>query len=228
MDRNHNTDHGQSHRTKRVTGPTKSDVDYTCPMHLEIVQSGPGDCPVCGMALEPMTITRETGPNTELINMTRRFWIGSLFAIPVLIIAMGEMVPGLHLTRWIPLHVSFLIQFALATPVVLWAGWPLIVRGWDSIHSGHLNMFTLIGIGVGVAYVYSVIATLLPEIFPDAFRSDQGTVAVYFEAAAVIVVLILLGQVLELQAREGTSQALKALLDLTPPNAPDHWTRWQR
>jgi Cu+-exporting ATPase len=220
MEHDHGTRHVQSHSTNQWSGPVNPGVEvgaeYTCPMHLEIIQQGSGECPVCGMALEPMVITIDDGPNVELIDMKRRFWVGSLFAIPVLIIAMGEMVPGFHLGRWFPAHISIWTQFALATPVVLWAGWPFFVRGWASIRSGNLNMFTLIAIGVGAAYFYSAVAACWPDLFPDVFRSDQGAVAVYFEAAAVIVVLVLLGQVLELQAREGASQSLKALTSLAP------------
>ncbi len=194
-------------------------TQYTCPMHPEVVQIGPGDCPVCGMALEPMGVTVDDGPNSELIDMTRRFWAGVVLTIPVVIIAMGEMVPGLHLGRWFPPHVSVWIQLVLATPVVIWAGWPFLKRGWASLQTKNLNMFTLIALGVSVAYVYSVTATVAPGVFPPLFRSPQGTVAVYFEAAAVIVTLVLLGQVLELRAREGTGRALKTLLDLTPPTA---------
>ncbi|MGY8991719.1 MAG: copper-transporting P-type ATPase [Rhodospirillales bacterium] len=219
MDHQHCTHHEHSHSTNNKPGPVNPDADYTCPMHLEVVQKGPGDCPVCGMALEPMEVCLDEGPNTELLDMTRRFWVGALFAIPVMIIAMREMVPGLHLGRWFPAQTSIWTQFILATPVVLWAGWPFLVRGWASMRSGNLNMFTLIAIGVGVAYCYSAMAAFWPGLFPEAFRSNQGTVAVYFEAAAVIVVLVLLGQVLELQAREGTSQSLKALMRLTPPIA---------
>ncbi|MEX2450030.1 MAG: heavy metal translocating P-type ATPase [Rhodospirillales bacterium] len=192
---------------------------YTCPMHPEIVRDGPGDCPICGMALEPMDVSVETGPNPERVDMTRRFWIGTVLTVPLVLVAMGEMIPGLHLSRWISANVSVWVQFALASPVVLWAGWPFFGRGWASIRSRHLNMFTLIALGVGVAYVYSAVATVAPGIFPPAFRNAHGVVAVYFEAAAVIVVLVLLGQVLELRAREGTGQALRALLDLTPPSA---------
>ena len=220
MEHDHCTRHGQSHSTNQGPGPVNPGVEvgaeYTCPMHLEIIQQGPGECPICGMALEPMVITIDVGPNVELIDMKRRFWVGSLFAIPVLIIAMGEMVPGLHFGRWFPALISIWTQFALATPIVLWAGWPFFVRGWASIRSGNLNMFTLIATGVGAAYFYSAVAACWPDLFPDVFRSDQGVVAVYFEAAAVIVVLVLLGQVLELQAREGASQSLKALTSLAP------------
>ncbi|CCD99023.1 copper-transporting P-type ATPase [Bradyrhizobium sp. STM 3809] len=190
---------------------------YTCPMHPEIRQEGPGTCPICGMALEPDVISLDDAPNPELADMTRRFWIGAVLAAPVVVLEMGGHLVGGHglidpvLSNW--------IQFALATPVVLWAGWPFFVRGWQSIQTRNLNMFTLIAMGTGVAYVYSVIATLMPQAFPPAFRGHGGTVAVYFEAASVIIILVLLGQVLELRAREATSGAIKALLQLAPKTA---------
>ncbi|MGJ5076664.1 heavy metal translocating P-type ATPase [Bradyrhizobium sp. SZCCHNRI1009] len=190
---------------------------YTCPMHPEIRQEGPGTCPICGMALEPDVISLDDAPNPELADMTRRFWIGAVLAAPVVVLEMGGHLVGGHglidpvLSNW--------IQFALATPVVLWAGWPFFVRGWQSVQTRNLNMFTLIAMGTGVAYVYSVIATLAPQAFPSAFRGHGGAVAVYFEAASVITVLVLLGQVLELRAREATSGAIKALLQLAPKTA---------
>ncbi|WP_283806937.1 heavy metal translocating P-type ATPase [Bradyrhizobium sp. ORS 285] len=190
---------------------------YTCPMHPEIRQEGPGTCPICGMALEPDVISLDDAPNPELADMTKRFWIGAVLAAPVVVLEMGGHLVGGHglidpmLSNW--------IQFALATPVVLWAGWPFFVRGWQSIQTRNLNMFTLIAMGTGVAYVYSVIATLMPQAFPPAFRGHGGTVAVYFEAASVITILVLLGQVLELRAREATSGAIKALLQLAPKTA---------
>ncbi|WP_282041424.1 heavy metal translocating P-type ATPase [Halomonas alimentaria] len=190
---------------------------YTCPMHPEIRQEGPGDCPICGMALEPETVSAESGPSEELKDMTRRFWIGLALALPVLVLEMGGHVFGLdHL---IAPQVSNWIQLLLATPVVVWAGRPFFVRGWRSIMRRSLNMFTLIAIGTGAALVYSLLATIVPGIFPETFRQTDGSVAVYFEAAAVIVVLVLLGQVLELRAREKTSGAIRALLDLAPANA---------
>lgn len=182
--------------------------EYTCPMHPEVRQDGPGACPICGMALEPVLVTADTGPSEELRDMTRRFWVGLVLAVPTLVLGMAERLP------W--------VQLVLATPVVLWAGWPFFVRGWASLRSRNLNMFTLIAMGTGVAWLYSVVATLAPGIFPDSFRdhgAGGGQVAVYFEAAAVITVLVLLGQVLELRARERTSGAIKALLDLTPTTA---------
>ncbi|MGB0085439.1 MAG: heavy metal translocating P-type ATPase [Rhodomicrobiaceae bacterium] len=189
---------------------------YTCPMHPEIRQVGPGSCPICGMALEPELVTAEAAPNPELADMTRRFWIGLALALPVFLLEMGGHLAGLHLFS--P-QVSNWVQLALATPVVLWAGWPFFVRGWQSIKTRNLNMFTLIAMGTGVAWTYSIVATIAPGLFPDAFRMSGGAVPVYFEAAAVITVLVLLGQVLELRAREQTSGAIRALLDLAPKNA---------
>lgn len=192
-------------------------VEYTCPMHPEIRQIGPGSCPICGMALEPVMAGAETGPNVELIDMTRRFWIGLALTLPVFILEMGG-----HLFNWHPIHdkqLSNWLQLALATPVVLWAGWPFFVRGWQSLVTRNLNMFTLIALGTGVAWAYSIIATVAPQLFPPTFRQADGSVAVYFEAAAVITVLVLLGQVLELRARERTSGAIRALLDLSPKSA---------
>lgn len=190
---------------------------YTCPMHPEVRQEGPGDCPECGMALEPEEITADTGPSAELLDMGRRFWIGLVLTLPVFLLEMGshlfatEALLAPQQSNW--------IQLALATPVVLWAGWPFFLRGWRSLLSRRLNMFTLIAIGTGAAWSYSVVATLAPGIFPPAFRQPDGSVAVYFEAAAVIIVLVLLGQVLELRAREKTSGAIRALLDLAPASA---------
>ena len=192
-------------------------VMYTCPMHPQIRQLGPGSCPICGMALEPEVPTAETGPNPELIDMKRRFWIGLALAVPVFVLEMAGHLTNLHML--IPDRVSNWIQFALATPVVLWAGWPFFERGWASVRTRNLNMFTLIAMGTGVAWVYSVIATFAPGAFPPAFRAADGSVPVYFEAAAVITVLVLLGQVLELRAREQTGGAIRALLDLAPKTA---------
>jgi P-type Cu+ transporter len=189
---------------------------WTCPMHLEIVRDGPGPCPLCGMALEPMTPSAHDGPNPELADMTRRFWIALALAAPVFALEMGTHLLGLR--HVINQQVSNWTQLALATPAVLWAGWPFFERAWASIANRSLNMFTLIAMGTGVAWLYSVVATLAPDVFPDAFR-QMGAVPVYFEAAAVITVLVLLGQVLELRARETTSGAIKALLDLTPKHA---------
>ncbi len=182
-------------------------------MHPQIRQVGPGHCPICGMALEP-DLAGEAGPNPELVDMTRRFWIGLVLSIPVVALEMGGHLANLHML--LGGNLSNRLQFVFATPVVLWAGWPFFVRGWRSILNRNLNMFTLIALGTGVAWVYSVVATLAPNLFPAAFRGPEGTVAVYFEAAAVITVLVLLGQVLELRAREQTSGAIRALLDLAP------------
>jgi Cu+-exporting ATPase len=201
---------------KAAADAAPKDAEYTCPMHPEIRQIGPGSCPICGMALEPMMVTADSGPNHELIDMTRRFWFGLALALPVFLLEMGSHLTGLHL---LAPQLSNWVQLALATPVVLWAGWPFFVRGWDSLKTRHLNMFTLIALGTGIAWVYSIIATLAPQIFPPAFRQHDGSVAVYFEAAAVITVLVLLGQVLELRARDQTSGAIKALLRLAPKTA---------
>ena len=197
--------------------PVPEGTIYTCPMHPEIRQVGPGSCPICGMALEPVTVTAETGPNPELVDMTRRFWIGVVLAVPVVALEMGGHLTNLHML--LGQQLSNWLQLVLATPVVLWAGWPFFVRGWNSIVTRNLNMFTLIALGTGVAWLYSVVATVAPGIFPAAFRGMDGSVAVYFEAAAVITVLVLLGQVLELRAREQTSGAIRALLDLAPKTA---------
>jgi Cu+-exporting ATPase len=197
--------------------PVDESAIYTCPMHPEIRQTGPGSCPICGMALEPLVASADAGPNHELIDMTRRFWIGLLLTVPVFALEMGGHLTGLdHL---IARANSNWIQAALATPVVLWAGWPFFERGYASVRSMNLNMFTLIAMGTGVAWIYSVLATIAPQIFPAAFRAPDGSVAVYFEAAAVITVLVLLGQVLELRAREATGGAIRALLDLAPKTA---------
>src|SRR4029079_2698895 len=174
-------------------------------------------CPICGMALEPEIAGTEVGPNPELVDMTRRFWIGLVLSLPVVALEMGGPLTNLHML--LGKNLSNWIQFVLATPVVLWAGWPFFVRGWQSLLTRNLNMFTLIGMGTGVAWLYSVVAVLMPNLFPAAFRDAEGTVAVYFEAAAVITVLVLLGQVLELRAREATSGAIKALLQLAPKTA---------
>jgi Cu+-exporting ATPase len=190
---------------------------YTCPMHPEIRQIGPGSCPICGMALEPDVVTADSGPNPELADMTRRFWIGLVLALPVMVLEMGGHLVDLH--GIVSQTASNWVQLALATPVVLWAGWPFFVRGWQSLVTRNLNMFTLIAMGTGVAWTYSIVATVFPQIFPVAFRGHGGAVSVYFEAAAVITVLVLLGQVLELRARDQTSGAIRALLDLAPKTA---------
>jgi len=194
--------------------PVPEGAVYTCPMHPEIRQNGPGTCPICGMALEPVTVTAETGPNPELLDMTRRFWVALTLSVPVVALDMGGHLFALHML--IGPTLSNWIELVFATPVVLWAGWPFFVRGWQSLVTRNLNMFTLIAMGTGVAWLYSVVATLAPTLFPAAFRDAAGAVATYFEATAVITVLVLLGQMLELRAREQTSGAIRALLDLAP------------
>ena len=208
--------HKHAEKTARVSQSTDADVIYTCPMHPEIRQNGPGNCPICGMALEPETITGEEGENPELTDMRKRFWIGLALTLPVFALEMGSHIFDLH--RYISGTLSNWIQLVLATPVVLWAGKPFFERGWASLKTRNLNMFTLIAMGTGVAWLYSIVATLAPGIFPEAFQQD-GAVAVYFEASAVITVLVLLGQVLELKAREQTGGAIRALLDLAPKTA---------
>jgi Cu+-exporting ATPase len=194
-------------------------VEYTCPMHPQIVRDKPGNCPICGMTLEPRTVSLEEEGNPELVSMTRRFWVGVALTVPLLAIAMSDFVPGNPIERIMSMRVLGWIQFALATPVVVWGGWPFFVRGWQSLVNRSLNMFTLIGLGVSVAYVFSVVAKLFPEIFPSSFRDPSGAVPVYFEAAAAITTLVLLGQVLELKARSQTGAAIKALLGLAPKTA---------
>lgn len=200
--------------------PTAGLTLYTCPMHPEVQQDHPGDCPICGMPLEPMTVSAaaDEGENAELRDMTRRFWIAAVLALPVFVLAMAHVIPVLGRQAWVNGDVSRWLQFVLTVPVVGWAGWPFFRRGWRSVVSRHLNMFTLIAIGVGAAFVFSAVAMLMPDLFPHTMR-HQGKVAIYFEAAAVIVVLVLLGQVLELRARSRTGSAIKALLDLAPPTA---------
>ncbi|WP_066591675.1 heavy metal translocating P-type ATPase [Sphingomonas pruni] len=191
---------------------------WTCPMHPEIRRDRPGNCPICGMTLEPLIVTSKAGPSPELADMTRRFAIGLALALPVFVLEMGgHIFPAIH--HFVPMRIAIWIQLVLATPVVLWAGWPFFQRGWESVRTRNLNMFTLIAMGTGVAWAYSMVAALVPGIFPPAFRSADGSVAIYFEAAAVITVLVLLGQVLELRARERTSGAIKALLNLAPKTA---------
>ncbi|MEJ8573898.1 heavy metal translocating P-type ATPase [Microbaculum marinum] len=201
---------------ERREEPVVEGAIYTCPMHPEIQQEGPGTCPICGMALEPMMVSADSGPNPELVDFTRRFWISLALTVPVFLLEMGGHVLGLHILES---GTSNWVQLVLATPVVLWCGWPFFERGWQSIVTRNLNMFTLIAMGTGVAWLYSVVATVAPGVFPADFRGPDGTVAVYFEAAAVITVLVLLGQLLELRARERTSGAIKALLNLAPKTA---------
>ena len=199
--------------------PAPANRKYTCPMHPEIVRDGPGSCPICGMALEPLTASLDEEENTELIDMSRRFWVAVALSIPVFALGMSELIPGQPLQRVVPMSMLAWVQLVLATPVVVWAGWPFFERAWQSIVNRSLNMFTLIGLGVGVGYLFSLIAVLLPSIFPASFRDAHGNVPVYFEAAAVIVTLVLLGQVLELRARSQTGSAIKALLGLAPKTA---------
>jgi len=213
--------HGHGHKVHGAPGVDLNTVPagskWTCPMHPEIVRDGPGSCPICGMALEPMMPSADAGPNPELIDMSRRFWIGAVLAVPVLALEMGRHFLGID--NFVSPVWNGWLQFVLATPVVLWAGWPFFERGYQSLKTRNLNMFTLIALGTGVAWTYSVVALFAPAAFPPAFRDHHGLVAVYFEAAAVITVLVLLGQVLELQARERTGGAIRALLDLAPKTA---------
>lgn len=213
------------------TEPTKADDSYdkvpegfsgtvwTCPMHAQVRETSNTGCPICGMALEPETVSLQEEDSSELDDMTRRFWVGLILSAPLVVFVMGEMIPDSPIRGWIDPKWTVWLQAMLATPVVLWAGWPFFVRGWQSVKRRSLNMFTLIAMGVGVAYIYSLVATFAPGLFPDSFRGHGGTVAVYYEAAAVIVTLVLLGQVLELRARSATSGAIRALLELAPPSA---------
>ena len=203
----------------RTSPPAAAGETYTCPMHPEVRRQGPGTCPICGMALEARTATLEEAENPELADMTRRFWVGVCLSAPLLVVAMGDMLPGRPIEHLLGATLASWIQLALATPVVLWAGWPFFVRGWQSIPNRSPNMFTLIALGVSMAYLESVLATVAPQVFPSAFREHGGRVAAYFEAAAVIVTLVLLGQVLELRARSRTSSAIRALLGLAPKTA---------
>ena len=200
-------------------GAALTKTEYTCPMHPEIVRDGPGTCPKCGVALEARTVALADEKNPELEDMTRRFWVGAALSIPVLLVAMSDMLPGQPLHRLMPVRSWVWFQFILSTPVVLWCGWPFFQRAWASVVNRSPNMFTLIGMGVGTAYWYSLVATLVPDIFPESFRAHGDMVAVYFEAAAVITTLVLLGQVLELRARSKTSGAIRALLGLAPKTA---------
>ena len=216
----HPRPHSHNHEHAHVAAPAGG--KWTCPMHPEIVKDGPGDCPICGMALEPMVASLDDGPNPELIDFTRRFWVSALLALPILILAMGGMV-GLPVREWIGEPLSSWIELVLATPVVLWAAFPFFRRFWSSLVNRSPNMWTLIGLGVGAAYLFSVVAVLAPGIFPMSMTHMGGSVPVYFEAASVIVALVFLGQVLELRAREATGKAIRALLDLAPKTARRVW-----
>ncbi len=202
----------------KPASPPVAGAIYTCPMHPEIRQAGPGNCPKCGMALEPVAPSADDQPNPELLDMARRFWIGLALTVPVLGLAMAEHLPGLHVALPNP-KFSGWIQFILSVPVVLWAAWPFFVRGWNSLASRSLNMYTLIALGIGVAFAYSAVALLAPGLFPPAFRDSHGEVGLYFEASAVIAVLVLLGEVLQLRARQSTSGAIRALLKVAPQSA---------
>ena len=199
--------------------PSPKGVIYTCPMHPQIRRTEPGNCPICGMTLEPVGAGETNGPSPELISMTHRFWIGAALAVPLVVLEMGAHFPGVNLHRYVSPQISVWVQFLLATPVVLWAGWPFFVRGAASVRNRSLNMFSLISLGIGAAYLYSLVATFAPALFPAGLRQEGGTIAVYYEAAAVITVLVLLGQVLELRAREQTGSAIRALLNLAPKTA---------
>jgi Cu+-exporting ATPase len=212
-------EHQKESQALPVVSARASKTEWTCPMHPEIVRGEPGSCPICGMALEPREITLSDTPSPELADMTRRFWISLGFTIPTFALAMADLLPGKPVERVLSPAAVVWIELVLASPVVLWGGWPFFRRGWDSIISRHLNMFTLIALGTGAAYGYSLMAALFPGILPDSFRGHSGAVPVYFEAAAVITTLVLLGQVLELRARSQTGRAIRALLDLAPKAA---------
>jgi Cu+-exporting ATPase len=219
-DHDHHASHGELRHTSEPKGNAASPPEgtiYTCPMHPQIRQNAPGNCPICGMTLEPEVTALDQGPSAEYLDMKRRFWFGLALSIPVLLLEMGGHLTNLHM--FLGAQLSNWIQLVLATPVVLWCGWPFFERAWTSLVTRHLNMFTLIAMGTGVAWLYSVVATVAPATFPPTFRAMDGSVAIYFEAAAVITVLVLLGQVLELRAREQTGGAIRALLDLAPKMA---------
>ncbi|HEX6218160.1 MAG TPA: copper-translocating P-type ATPase [Sphingomicrobium sp.] len=213
---NHHDHHRAHDHAADQAQPAAPGTIWTCPMHPEIRRDGPGQCPICGMALEPLEPSLEDGPNPELIDMSRRFWVSAVLSLPLVILTFGAELLG-----WepIPMQQSIWVQLALATPVVLWGGWPFFERFWDSLKTRNLNMFTLIGLGVGVAYSYSLVAAVAPNAFPESLRTMGGLVPVYFEAAAVITTLVLLGQVLELRARSATGAAIRALLGLAPKTA---------
>jgi Cu+-exporting ATPase len=211
--------HGQGAAPSKPAAAPAPGAKWTCPMHPEIIRDGPGSCPICGMALEPMTPTGNEGPNPELVDMTRRLWVTAPLAFILLVLDMAQHAFGIDLLPFLPPQEQQYLQLALAIPAVLWGGWPFFVRGFDSLRTRNLNMFTLIAIGIGTAFVYSLVAVFAPEIFPAEMRDHHDLVAVYFEAAAVITALVLLGQVLELRARAATSGAIRALLDLAPKTA---------
>ena len=215
----HHHHHEHKHE-EHAPQATSANAIYTCPMHPEVEQVGPGQCPKCGMALEPKSVSPSdtNEENGELTDMTRRFWGSLVFTVPVLLLAMGPMV-GLPIDKWLGHTVARWSELVLSLPVVLWAGWPFFVRGWRSVITRNLNMFTLISLGVLAAFGYSLVATLAPQVFPPSFHHEPGQVSVYFEAATVIITLILLGQVLELRARRQTSGAIRALLDLAAKTA---------
>ena len=212
----HSSHSAHAHHRHPANAAAPAAAIYTCPMHPQIRQSESGACPICGMALEPLLPSAQSGPSPELRDMTRRFWVGGALTLPLLIWEMSAHLPGVEMEYAMPMRAATYTQLALGTPAVLWAGWPFFVRGWRSLVKRSLNMFTLIALGTGAAYLYSVLATLVPDVFPAGFRRTDGSVPVYFEAAAVITVLVLLGQVLELRARERTGDAIRALLNLAP------------
>src|SRR5205085_7858679 len=203
---------------QRLTTAMRAAGQYTCPMHPEIVRDQPGPCPICGMALEPATVS-SAQDDTELRQMSRRFWWSVLLGAPLAVIAMGGMLPAFPLYHWLGMHAIHWMQFALATPIVAWGAWPFFQRAWTSVLNRRANMFTLIGLGIAAAYLYSAVATVVPGILPETFRGPSGEVEVYFEVAAFVTILVLLGQVLELRARSATSSAIRGLLDLSPKQA---------
>ena len=230
MEHKHKHDHQHLHKGSKAAAAKKStDYDtvpegysgtvYTCPMHPQVRSTEAGSCPICGMGLEPATVSLEDDDQSELRDMTLRFWVSAVLSIPLVFLAMGGYIPGVEMDALVPHNIRVWVELALGTPVVLWGGWSFFIRGWRSVVTWNLNMFTLIGLGVGVAYVYSVVATIVPGIFPPSFRDYTGQVSVYFEAAAVIVTLVLLGQVMELRARSSTNSAIRALLGLAPKTA---------